>query len=282
MTIESSPQSVSVVVATRNDRRFIRDCLDSLLEQDTSIDELIVLDCGSTDGTQELVSKSADVTKLVQNVALEEIVGISERLSRGNVICVADAKALYAKNAFRACLQAVQHGDAEAGPGRPIPVGTTNFGRAVAAVERWLAIARPAVTCWSRPPEPAPGNSHRVYAAVRCWRYAPATAAELARESFRAGADGRSHHLRRADPRTALPAMVILASGISALLGRRWRRFAVPLAHGAFCVAVAVTSGRDPGVAPHRAFLALEVGHWSTGAGVCRRLAGGPRSRRSP
>ena len=56
VAIETPFPSVSVVVAIENDRGFIRDCVDSLLEQDVPIEELIFLDTGSTDGTPALVS----------------------------------------------------------------------------------------------------------------------------------------------------------------------------------------------------------------------------------
>ena len=52
-----------------------------------------------------------------------------------------------------------------------------------------------------------------------------------------------------------------------AVFGRGWLRAAVPAVHAAATVVRAVRAGSDPGVAPHRAFLAAEVWDWSAGVG---------------
>ncbi|GAI34864.1 unnamed protein product, partial [marine sediment metagenome] len=50
-------QFVSVVVAVRNEERYIRECLDSLLAQDYPRNryEVLVVDGRSTDRTREIV-----------------------------------------------------------------------------------------------------------------------------------------------------------------------------------------------------------------------------------
>ena len=78
---DAVPRSVSVVVTTRNDRPFIRDCVDSLLRQDVAIDELIVLDCGSTDGTAEVVS-ATDAIRLVRDVDPHDAIEVGRTLAR--------------------------------------------------------------------------------------------------------------------------------------------------------------------------------------------------------
>ncbi|MDH3705370.1 MAG: hypothetical protein OES57_04850, partial [Acidimicrobiia bacterium] len=55
--------------------------------------------------------------------------------------------------------------------------------------------------------------------------------------------------------------------------GRGPLRLAVPAAHAAFCVVAAAQAGRDPGVAPHRAFAAFEIMHWSYGVGTLAGIA---------
>ena len=53
-----SPPRVSIVLPTLNERAFIRDCLDSLLAQSyPAIDEILVVDGGSTDGTRALAEQ---------------------------------------------------------------------------------------------------------------------------------------------------------------------------------------------------------------------------------
>ena len=48
---------ISVVMATYNGERFLREQLDSIRNQTRQADELIICDDGSTDGTVELVRK---------------------------------------------------------------------------------------------------------------------------------------------------------------------------------------------------------------------------------
>jgi hypothetical protein len=56
------------------------------------------------------------------------------------------------------------------------------------------------------------------------------------------------------------------------LTQRGWRRWAVPGVHAAIVAAGAARIARAPGVAPHRAFGALMVCHWSYGAGFWRGI----------
>ena len=51
---------VSVITTVYNGERFIRECVESTLSQDCDDFEVLVLDDGSTDGTQEALSQMAD------------------------------------------------------------------------------------------------------------------------------------------------------------------------------------------------------------------------------
>lgn len=278
MAVDATPRSVSVVLSTRNDRPFIRDCIDSLLAQDVPVAELIVLDCGSTDGTPELAMSAAEHVRVVRDVAPDAVVDLGRKLARGDVVCVAKGRSLFARGAIRQCLDPVGSGPGTAGGTAPaglVPVGTTSFGRAVAAVAHWVPIAPPAMTCWTAGAEGAKPDIGSE-PAVRCWEYVPATPAALARECFRAGATNPG-----LDHRIALPAMLVVGSAIAGGRGRGWHRVALPVAHALVCAVLAVRSGKDPGVAPHRAFGALAVGHWASGAGFCRRLVARVQWRKS-
>lgn len=48
---------VSVAIITYNQKEFIKECLESVLDQDYSTIEIIVADDGSTDGTQEILKE---------------------------------------------------------------------------------------------------------------------------------------------------------------------------------------------------------------------------------
>jgi len=80
--------------------------------------------------------------------------------------------------------------------------------------------------------------------------------------------------------RPLAPAGLVVATALGALLLRGGSRALVPAAHAAACGVIALRLGRAPGVAPHRAFLAVETCHWSYGAGfwsgVGRILTGRP------
>ena len=54
MTDSVASAPVSVVLPTLDERNHVVDCLTSLLAQDHPIDEILVVDGGSTDGTADL------------------------------------------------------------------------------------------------------------------------------------------------------------------------------------------------------------------------------------
>src|SRR5262249_45129923 len=61
-------RTVSVLLPTLNERGFIRDCLESLVhQQGCEIDEILVLDGGSTDGTRDIVDAMGPPVRLVPN-----------------------------------------------------------------------------------------------------------------------------------------------------------------------------------------------------------------------
>ncbi|MCD6460424.1 glycosyltransferase [bacterium] len=66
---------ISVIVPTRNEIANIKDCIDSLLNQDYPDYEILVVDGNSTDGTREIIkkySKKNPKVKLVEETALPE------------------------------------------------------------------------------------------------------------------------------------------------------------------------------------------------------------------
>lgn len=140
MNIEESLSArrprVSVVLPTLNERAFIRDCLDSLLAQDVAIDEILVCDGGSTDGTREIVKVAALNVRLLDNprVTAAAAMNIGIEAASGEIICRADAHTVYAPDYVRRCVEALETTGAANVGGRMVPVGTTRFGRAVAAV----------------------------------------------------------------------------------------------------------------------------------------------------
>ena len=116
---------------------------------------------------------------------------------------------------------------------------------------------------------------------IRSWYFPRETPRALARQYRNYGlakASTLAKHGRLPTWRPLAPAALVLASVTAATVGRRWKRVAIPVGHGLLCAAVALRSGDDPGVAPHRVFAAFEICHWSYGvgfwAGVWRFVTG--------
>jgi len=128
---------VSIILPTLNERRFLRDCLDSLLAQDCpDIIEIIVVDGGSSDGTRDIATAVGPPVRLVDNpnvtAAAAMNVGVAE--AKGEIVCRADAHTLYATDYVSRCVAVLEETGASNVGGVMRPVGTTSFGRAVAAV----------------------------------------------------------------------------------------------------------------------------------------------------
>lgn len=77
----NSTSLVSIVIPSYNHKNYIKDCIDSIIYQTYSNYELIVIDDGSTDGSQELLHE----LKLKYSFQLEfqKNAGLSNTLNRG-------------------------------------------------------------------------------------------------------------------------------------------------------------------------------------------------------
>jgi glycosyltransferase involved in cell wall biosynthesis len=134
--LEDARPTVSIVLPARNERRWIRDCLDSLLAQDyPQLIEILVVDGGSTDGTALLADALDPLIRTVANprvtAAAAMNVGLAE--AKGQILCRVDAHARYAPDYVSRCVELLVSSGADNVGGAMRPVGTTNFGRAVAA-----------------------------------------------------------------------------------------------------------------------------------------------------
>jgi glycosyltransferase involved in cell wall biosynthesis len=304
--------SVSVVLPALNERGYIRDCLDSLLAQDyPETLEILVADGGSTDGTRDLISASGPPVRLLSNDGVTAAAGLNVclREAKGDIVCRADAHTLYARDYLRRCVEVLLETGAANVGGRMRPVGTTAFGRAVAAVtsspfgvgpgrfhygETRADVDTVYLGCWRRETLDTLGGwdeSDLQWAAedqelnfrlrrqggrvvldpsIRSWYFPRETVRSLRRQYFNYGvakASTLAKHSTLPTWRPLVPAGFVAASVACLVGGRGARRFALPALHAAACAAVAVDLSRDQGVAPHRAFAALEVCHWSYGAG---------------
>jgi len=306
---------VSIVLPTLNERAFIRDCLDSLLAQDyPEVIELLVVDGGSTDGTREIVEAAGEPVRLVDNprVTAAAAMNVGVREAKGEVVCRADAHTLYAPDYVSRCVAVLEETGAANVGGPMRPVGTTSFGRAVAAVTTSPFGIGPGkfhygrgrsevdtvyLGCWRRDTLVEAGgydesrlqwaaedqelnfrlrlNGGRVVLddSIRSSYFPRETVKALARQYANYGvakASTLAKHRSLPTWRPVAPAALVAVTAAGFLFGRGWRRMVVPALHAGTCAAVALRLGDDPGVAPHRAFLALETCHWSYGAGFWR------------
>ncbi len=129
--------TVTVILPTLNERAFLRDCLDSLAAQDyPHIIEILVIDGRSTDGTREIASEFGHPVRLVDNakVSAAAALNVGWVSARGEVVVRADAHALYAPDYVRRCIDVLLETGADDVGGPMHAVGTSVFGRAVAAV----------------------------------------------------------------------------------------------------------------------------------------------------
>lgn len=313
----SAQPTVSIVLPTLNERSYIRDCLDALTTQDYgNVIELLVVDGGSADGTREIVERAGGVVRLVDNprVTAAAAMNVGIEAATGDLIVRADAHTVYAADYVRRCVEVfIETGAANVG-GPMRPVGTTAFGRAVAAVtttpfgvgpgrfhysEEREVVDTVYLGCFRRQHLLDLGGydedrlqwaaedqelNFRIRQAggtivldptIRSKYFPRETPKALARQYGNYGvakASTLAKHRTLPSPRPLAPAALVAVTVLGLLFGRGWTRVAVPGVHALATGAIAFRLGDDPGVAPHRAFAALQICHWSYGAGFWRGM----------
>lgn len=89
---------ISVVIPCRNEIKNIRACIDGILNQTVKVDEIIVVDSGSTDGTLDVLMgfskvKIVSISSKSFNHGLTRNLGISHATGDIIILTVGDAKA---------------------------------------------------------------------------------------------------------------------------------------------------------------------------------------------
>lgn len=304
--------TVSVVMPTLNERQFLRDCLDSLRAQDyPSIVETLVVDGRSTDGTRELVGREPWPVRLLDNprVTAAAAMNIGIAAAVGDIVVRVDAHTLYAPDYVRRCVEMLGETGADNVGGLMRPVGSSSFGRAVAAVTSSPFGVGPGkfhyssersevdtvyLGCWRRTFLEDMGGYDEdglQWAAedqelnlrirrgggrvvldptIRSWYFPRDTVRALWRQYFNYGvakASTLKKHRSLPSPRPLAPAILVAGTMASLLLPNRALKALVPMSHALASLAVAIRISDAPGVAPHRAWLALQTCHWSYGFG---------------
>jgi len=128
--------TVSILIPTFNEIAHIDACLASALAQSSPPLEVLILDGGSTDGTRERVASHGSPVRLVHNPGRgpASALNVGIAASKGSVICRMDAHTVFDPSYVAESLRVLLEEDADVAGGPMHPVGTTTFGRAVAAV----------------------------------------------------------------------------------------------------------------------------------------------------
>jgi glycosyltransferase involved in cell wall biosynthesis len=109
--ISSAEVVVSVIITNYNYARFLRSAIDSILNQDLAQVECIVVDDGSTDGSQEIIKSYPGVTALFQsNQGQAAALRAGARLARGKIIISLDADDFLYPDACRQVVAAWRSG----------------------------------------------------------------------------------------------------------------------------------------------------------------------------
>ncbi len=78
-----SPPLVSVVMSVYNEENYLKETIDSILNQTFSDFEFIIVNDGSTDGTVRLLNKYKEVDKRIKTISNQENIGIAGSTNRG-------------------------------------------------------------------------------------------------------------------------------------------------------------------------------------------------------
>jgi len=99
----STLPSISIVTPTLNQRRFIGATIDSVLQQGYPDLEYLVVDGGSTDGTQELLSTYGGELRWISQAGSGQTAAINQgwQLTSGEVIAWINSDDVYAPEALR-------------------------------------------------------------------------------------------------------------------------------------------------------------------------------------
>lgn len=131
---------VSVVVPVRNEEKYIAECIESVLRQDFSKEdlELILVDGDSEDKTVEIIERFANkynFIKLLKNPqrTVQHALNIGIKKAAGKYIVRMDAHSEYADDYISKCVEYLEKTGAENVGGPMIAKGKTQIQKAVAA-----------------------------------------------------------------------------------------------------------------------------------------------------
>lgn len=128
---------LTIVVPTLNEVCFIDELVESIEKIDETEKEILIVDGGSIDGTQEAVTSLSKIhpnLKLIDNPSKYVSNGFNKafKASKGDYIALVGAHAIYPKNYFKESIKVIEEGLCEASGGFLLHEGKTSKGKAVA------------------------------------------------------------------------------------------------------------------------------------------------------
>jgi glycosyltransferase involved in cell wall biosynthesis len=103
---------VSVLINNYNYGRFLRDCIDSALNQTYTKTEVIVVDDGSTDDSREIVASYGDkiIAVLKENGGQASAFNAGFTACKGDVVCLLDSDDLFRPSKLERVVAVLQEG----------------------------------------------------------------------------------------------------------------------------------------------------------------------------
>jgi glycosyltransferase involved in cell wall biosynthesis len=97
MSVDRDNSTVSIIIPDYNHAQFVGDAIQSVLNQDYSNFEIIVVDDGSTDNSREVIGKFGEKVRYIwqENQGLSAARNTGINLANGSFVCVLDADDMY-------------------------------------------------------------------------------------------------------------------------------------------------------------------------------------------
>ena len=94
---------ISVITPTKNQFRFIEETIISVLSQDYENIEYIIVDGGSTDGTQEIIRRYDDSVTWISEPDQGQVDAINKgiNMATGEILCYLNSDDLYEPNTLK-------------------------------------------------------------------------------------------------------------------------------------------------------------------------------------
>ena len=130
-------KKVSIVIPTYNEEKFIKECVDSIINNDYPNKEIIVVDGMSTDKTREklknyeeirIIDNKRKITPVAMNIGIKN--------STGEYVMIAGAHSIYSENYISECVKRIDENKCQVAGGTVInkPGDDSLIGRTISEV----------------------------------------------------------------------------------------------------------------------------------------------------